>query len=139
MGDEVTGLRELSRDGCMARLAAHDARVGRLAFVADGFPVVLPVNYAVHRGRIVFRTSLGSKLDHVSRGEQVAFQVDEVDPTWRAGWSVLIQGTAEEVADLSEIAALQRIRLQTWAAGRRDRYVRVEARNVTGREIVVAD
>lgn len=137
--DEPTGLRELGHDECLGRLSGHEARVGRLAFVADGFPVVLPVNYTMHRGDVVFRTAIGTKLDHVRRGEPVAFEVDEVDPTWRAGWSVLVQGTAHEVGDLAEVSALQRVRLPTWAAGRRDRFVRIAAERMTGREIVVAD
>jgi nitroimidazol reductase NimA-like FMN-containing flavoprotein (pyridoxamine 5'-phosphate oxidase superfamily) len=133
---EPTGLRELSQEECLQHLASHEGRIGRLAFIVAGAPLNLPVNFALHRGRIVFRTSLGTKLDHLGRGTSVAFEVDEVDPELRAGWSVLVLGIAEEVTDLTEVAALRRLPLQSWAAGRRDRYVRIETRSMTGRELV---
>ena len=136
MEGEGNGLRELSREECLQHLASHAGRIGRLAFVVAGAPLNLPVNYAVHRGRVIFRTSLGTKLDHVTRGAKVAFEVDDVDPDWRSGWSVVVQGTAEEVTDLHEVSELRRLQLQSWVAGRRDRYVRIEPTSVTGRELV---
>lgn len=136
MQGEGNGLRELSREECLQHLAAFSGRIGRLAFVVAGAPLNLPVNYVLHRGKVIFRTTLGTKLDHVGRGAKVAFEVDDVDPDWRSGWSILVQGTAEEVTDLREIAELRQLPLQSWVAGRRDRYVRIEPSSVTGRELV---
>jgi uncharacterized protein len=136
---EPTGFAVLSREECLQHLASHTARIGRLAFVVDGWPVVLPLNYALHHGEVVFRTSLGSKLDHVSRGEPVAFEVDQVDEEWRTGWSILIQGRGHEVTDLAEVGGLRRLPLQPWATGRRDRYVRISAERMSGRQIITPD
>jgi len=38
-------------------------RVGRLAAVAGHHPLVMPVNFALDHGIIVFRSSAGLKLD----------------------------------------------------------------------------
>jgi uncharacterized protein len=133
---EPTGMRELDRETCLQRLADHPVRVGRLAFLSEGYPVILPINYAIDRGTVVFKTSLGSKLDHVAGGASVAFEVDRVDADWLQGWSVLVQGRAAEVSELSEVARLRGLDLQTWAPGRRDRFVVITPERMTGREIV---
>jgi uncharacterized protein len=132
---EPTGLEVLSPEECLQHLATHPTRVGRIAFVADGWPVVLPVSYALHRGDVVFRTSLGTKLDTVHRQAPVGFEVDDVDPATSAGWSVLIQGRASEVADLGELSALQALPLRQWVPGVRNRWVRIEAVRTTGRRL----
>lgn len=70
------GIAALSAEECRARLAAHPVHIGRVAFVDDGYPVVLPVNHRLLDGAVVFRTGLGSRLDAALRGAAVSFQVD---------------------------------------------------------------
>ncbi len=128
------GLRVLDARDCLARLASHDAHVGRIAFMDDGHPVVLPVNYTLLDGEVVFRTGLGSKLEAAITGGPVSFQVDHIDPQWLAGWSVLIKGQAEVLSG----PALQRSQLQRlrpWGPGSKPRYVRVTSELISGREI----
>ena len=48
-------LRELEPSECLELLRTRS--VGRVAFCAEDGPVVLPVNYVVHEGDVVFRTS----------------------------------------------------------------------------------
>jgi nitroimidazol reductase NimA-like FMN-containing flavoprotein (pyridoxamine 5'-phosphate oxidase superfamily) len=52
--------------------------VGRLGTVgADGWPMVKPLNFAYHAGRIYFHCALeGEKLDHIAHDSRVCFQVD---------------------------------------------------------------
>jgi uncharacterized protein len=128
------GLRLLDASECYARLAAHTARVGRIAFLEGGYPIVLPVNYILLDGDVVFRTGLGSKLDAAMQGGPISFQVDEVDPQWLEGWSVLIKGRAEELTG----PALQRTqlrRLRPWGPGSKPRYLRVATEVITGRQL----
>jgi uncharacterized protein len=118
------------------RLLAEGS-VGRLAVVRGGYPVVVPVNYAVHDERIVVRTGPGTKLSGAHQ-HRVAFEVDSIDEAWRTGWSVLVQGFAVEVTpeagDLyDEVAAVGG---DPWAPGRRDRILVIAPISVTGRRIV---
>ncbi|MFD7475276.1 pyridoxamine 5'-phosphate oxidase family protein [Streptomyces sp. NPDC059837] len=57
----------------------------------DGHPAVVPVNYDVIDGAIVFRTAPGSVTASVV-DEEVAFEVDRVDEARSMGWSVLAVG-----------------------------------------------
>ena len=88
--------RILDHDECMRLLATQ--RVGRLAAVAGHHPLVMPVNFALDHGIIVFRSSAGVKID-AAQHHNVAFQVDEIDVAQRSGWSVLVTGMAETLSD----------------------------------------
>jgi nitroimidazol reductase NimA-like FMN-containing flavoprotein (pyridoxamine 5'-phosphate oxidase superfamily) len=111
--------------------------VGRLGFVRDGQPVILPVNYVVDGETIVFRTGAGTRLDAL-RDARVAFEVDAVDTEHRTGWSVLVQGRAREVTASDELDYLARARLAPWAGGEKAHWIRIVADTVTGRRITRA-
>jgi nitroimidazol reductase NimA-like FMN-containing flavoprotein (pyridoxamine 5'-phosphate oxidase superfamily) len=68
--------------------------VGRVAFPANPGAEVLPVNYAVVHGDIVFRTASGSVLAaNVERmAPRAGFEVDHADQALGQGWSVLVIG-----------------------------------------------
>jgi nitroimidazol reductase NimA-like FMN-containing flavoprotein (pyridoxamine 5'-phosphate oxidase superfamily) len=70
--------------------------VGRLGFVHEGGPEVLPVNYVLDGDAVVFATNTGMKLWGSTRG-RVVFEVDQTDPVTRSGWSVVVHGLAQEV------------------------------------------
>src|SRR5205823_2663786 len=69
------GFTELSVPECRALLATHG--VGRIAVPTVSGPVVVPVNYSVVDGAIVFRTAPGTTPSQAS-GCQVAFEVDRI-------------------------------------------------------------
>lgn len=52
--------------------------VGRLGTVGmDGFPIIKPLNFAFHDGKIYFHTALaGEKIDDIGRDNRVCFEVD---------------------------------------------------------------
>ena len=125
---------ELSRAECAELLSTHG--VGRLAVPAESGPVIVPVNYSVVDGAIVFRTALGATPSQAS-GCMVAFEVDRVDDTFSQGWSVLTRGYARTVTDTDEEHRLaKQAYSRPWSGGRRDMWVRIEPYAVTGRRIV---
>lgn len=112
--------------------------VGRVAYChADG-PTVLPVNYTVRSGGIVFRTLAGSRLSVAMNDFRAAFEVDEIDERLHAGWSVLLVGMARLVTDTEELSELwwDQHQPDPWAAGERNVFVRIQPTRTTGRRLV---
>jgi nitroimidazol reductase NimA-like FMN-containing flavoprotein (pyridoxamine 5'-phosphate oxidase superfamily) len=127
--------QELTDEECRRLLG--ERHLGRLAFVdADG-PVILPVNYTLDQGSVVFRTDPGSKLDAAAAGATVAFEVDAADERDRTGWSVVVRGRAGEVADPADLERLRALPLYPWAPGAKAHYVRIRPASVTGRRIAL--
>jgi nitroimidazol reductase NimA-like FMN-containing flavoprotein (pyridoxamine 5'-phosphate oxidase superfamily) len=110
-------------------------RLGRVAFVDDLGPIVVPVNFVLDRHMVVFRTDEGTKLDAACRGSRVAFEIDGADEAARTGWSVLVRGEAIEVTDPAELARLRKLPLDPWAPGAKTHYVRVLPAVLTGRRL----
>ena len=96
-----------------------------MAVSIGAVPAVFPVNYGVLDGAIVFRTGEGSKLDAAVRNAVVAFEIDEVDPLYHEGWSVLVVGLADEVRDGPLAARAQHLPLKPWAPGPRHHLVAI--------------
>ncbi|MFD8736059.1 helix-turn-helix domain-containing protein [Streptomyces sp. NPDC059618] len=125
----------LSRAECAELLSTHG--VGRLAVSTDLGPVIVPVNYTVVDGAIVFRTARGA-TPSLASGSIVAFEVDRVDDTFSQGWSVVTRGYAHTVNDPDEERRLaKQAYSKPWSGGRRDMWVRIEPYAVTGRRVVV--
>lgn len=121
---------------CLRLLRGYPIHVGRLGVTdEDGHPLIFPVNYRLDGDAIVVRTQPRSLLTRQAVGQRVSFEVDEVDPSWQDGWSVLVQGTAEPVTDIVELERLRRLRLYAWAPGDRSVYLRIQPTVVTGRRI----
>jgi uncharacterized protein len=127
-------LLELSEDECLALLARK--AVGRLAVVAEDQPYIFPVNYLLDGSHVLFRTDPGLKLSHASL-QHVAFEVDDVDPVGREGWSVHVTGTAEEISEAIDDEALREraLPVQPWAEGDKAHWVRILRPTITGRRI----
>jgi uncharacterized protein len=131
--NEGNRLEEIEREECL-RLLRDEAYVGRLAFVLDGRPMVLPVNYLADRESVVFSTVAGTKLAAV-RDAPVAFEIDESRALYHAGWSVVVRGVAHEVTDPDELERLRAGPLRSWARGTREHWVRITIEEITGRRI----
>ena len=126
-------IQTLSVDECLALLSS--VALGRVAFGHDGAPHIVPVNYLLHDGTVVFRTTYGTTLDTVSAGARVAFEVDRVDERTHLGWSVIVAGKAEEIWLPDEIATAATLPITAWAPGERNHYVRISPSAITGRRI----
>ena len=133
---------ELTRDECLELLGS--AQVGRVA-VGMGTgdergvptPVIRPVNYVfdARSQSIAFRTARGSKFHALLHANEAAFEVEAIDPERRAGWSVIVRGRVEEVTHPGELRRLDALGLEVWAPGERPHWVRIRARNVSGRRL----
>jgi uncharacterized protein len=126
------GLEVLDRAECLRLIGT--ATLGRVGTTIAALPVVLPVNFSLVDGSIVFRTSSGTKLDAATRDAVVAFEVDDFEPLTHAGWSVVVTGTAREIADRDAQARLGPI--PRWAPAGDDRFVSISTDLVSGRRIV---
>jgi uncharacterized protein len=137
MTDARTGLEVLSRDECLRLLREH--AVGRVAVVAGGRPLIFPVNYTVDGASVVFRTDAGTKLDGVSSGFNVAFEIDGIDSTYHTGWSVVLTGHGGEIVEPNEVRAVGELPVRPWAGGEKSHFVRIRPDTITGRRIVRLD
>lgn len=127
------GLEVLDLQECLSLLAA--APLGRIVFTHSALPAVQPVNFLLHGGDVIIRTSPGSKLAAAARQAIVAFEVDDYDPVKKTGWSVVVVGRARHVTEPEELAAMHELPLEAWAPGRRDQFLRIVPEIVTGRRI----
>jgi uncharacterized protein len=133
--NELDGLQALSPAECLRLLGT--GRIGRVGFVSDGRPQVLPVNYvASDTGEVVFRTTDSSVLTAVA-GRPATFEIDGYDEEARTGWSVCVHGPGREITDVGDVLAdrLRALNVITWAPGPRDRWFAILGDQVTGRRI----
>jgi nitroimidazol reductase NimA-like FMN-containing flavoprotein (pyridoxamine 5'-phosphate oxidase superfamily) len=118
--------------------------IGRLGFQSRFGPAVIPVNYKLHEGAVLFRTAEDSPVDEDLRTGiedaeyQVAFEIDDFDAPDRVGWSVLIQGAAHHVRPGAERASAERAGVEAWAPGNREMFMSITPSRITGRRIVPA-
>lgn len=124
----------LDRDECLKLMERHPAGVGRIA-LGGPRPAIFPVNYAIDRGSVVFRTDAGSKLDAAVKDSYVAFEVDWVEPSWQIGWSVLVRGQARVITDPDELRRARDLPLLPWADGDKENFVRIETTLTSGRRL----
>ncbi|HLI57218.1 MAG TPA: pyridoxamine 5'-phosphate oxidase family protein [Actinomycetota bacterium] len=137
MAPDPYGLTEvLARDECLSLLREHGF-VARLAFVDDGGPQIRPFNYFAEPNRdvMVFCTTAESALGRLADGTPVAVEVDQSRPLYNSGWSVIVKGRVQRVADPAEVGRLARGPLRSWAQPIAPVWVEVPIEEVTGRRI----
>ena len=129
-------LDEVNAAECWGLLAT--SQLGRIAFVTEGRPHVIPVNYAIDGESVLVRTAPGALLERADR-HPVAFEVDDIDVATHTGWSVQVHGFAEAIGDAVDPTSerLKRLVLPTWApgAGQRTSWMHVRAESITGRRL----
>jgi uncharacterized protein len=126
-------LEVLDTATCLELLGTLD--VGRCAWVGDdGRVVVLPVNFAIEDGDVIFRSAAGAKLAAARAGQSFSFEGDDLEPALRTGWSVLVTGRASEVRDPVEAARLAQL-VHPWSRDQRPNVVRLHAEQISGRRL----
>jgi len=131
--DARTGLEHLTREECLALLAAD--QIGRLAVVDGTTPLIFPVNYVLDDEAIVFRTDPGTKLDKGPR-HRASFEIDGFDRQRRTGWSVLATGRLEEVTqfDSRTFTRVRSLGVEPWA-GEKAHWMRLLPDRIGGRRV----
>lgn len=121
----------LGDEECWRLLRTNDVHVGRVAFIEDGRPRILPVNYLVDRESVVFRTDADGSLAAIEIGQPLSFEADHADPTWEEGWSVVVHG---EAAPLEGDA--RDVPVRAWAGGDKSVLVRIAPKEISGRRLI---
>jgi nitroimidazol reductase NimA-like FMN-containing flavoprotein (pyridoxamine 5'-phosphate oxidase superfamily) len=128
--DEAECLRLISPGG-----------VGRIAYLGRYDLTVLPVNYRVVHGDILFRTASDSitgedlRTGLANADFKVAFEIDDLDEQAQEGWSVLVQGPAHHLDSPADQEAAEAAGLHSWAGQNKDHFIRIRPRRITGRRV----
>jgi uncharacterized protein len=133
MSREVRSLELLSHLECVQLLTS--AQVGRVVFTMAALPAVVPVTFAVHEAAVVMCTAAETRLAAAADGGVLAFEIDELDPRTRTGWSVVVTGVAKLVTDPLASSRLHGI-VAPWAPAHHDVFIRLPLTVVSGRRIV---
>lgn len=130
----MTRIQSIDRDRCLELL--HGDEIGRLAVMADGGPLILPVNYRMDGESIVFRTDPGLKLDQGLRSHG-CFEIDHFDRVERSGWSVVVAGRLEEITHYESKTwdRIHELPVEPWAGGPKAHWVRLVPSRITGRAV----
>jgi uncharacterized protein len=127
-------LEKLPYEECVQLL--RGGTVGRIAFVVDEAPVILPVNYRVTETGghlwIVLRTRPGNIIQRAPM--HVAFEIDEIDLGEHQGWSVLARGTLHPV-DPDAADFRERFDPEPWIEAERDSWLIIDPFAVSGRRL----
>jgi nitroimidazol reductase NimA-like FMN-containing flavoprotein (pyridoxamine 5'-phosphate oxidase superfamily) len=132
-------LEDLDQTECMRLIAG--GVIGRLVFAGRYDLTVLPVNYKLHKGAILFRTAQHGATDEdlrtgIAHAEyRVAFEVDDFDSAAREGWSVLVQGPAHHLDSDPERAAAEAAGVDPWPGGAKEHFISITPARITGRRI----
>jgi nitroimidazol reductase NimA-like FMN-containing flavoprotein (pyridoxamine 5'-phosphate oxidase superfamily) len=109
--------------------------VGRIVFNSDDGPIALPVNYAVSNHDILLRTDVDTVIAKINTDERVSFEADHIDDATSKGWSVVVQASCEHLGADCKIGEVFDVRVDPWAGGRREHWIRLRTRSIDGRAI----
>jgi nitroimidazol reductase NimA-like FMN-containing flavoprotein (pyridoxamine 5'-phosphate oxidase superfamily) len=141
--DQASGsrpvLEQIGEAECLRLIAPGG--IGRIAYTGQYDLTVLPVNFKLHDGAILFRTAedsltaedLRTRIRHTEY--RVAFEVDEFDLQAREGWSVLIQGPAHHLDSADERIAAVAAAVEPWPGDAKDHFISITPSRITGRRI----
>jgi hypothetical protein len=131
LSDRPTHLVEVGLDQCWQRLA--DSGIGRIVFDAEEGPVALPVNYALSRHDILFRTSEDSVIAKIKTGACVGFEVDCINEEIGTGWSIFVQATCEHLG--REHDGRLEVQVDPFVGGQRGHWICLRSHSIAGRLI----
>lgn len=118
---------------CWQLLEARE--LGRLAVSVADRPDIYPITYRAYEGRVYFRTAQGSKLLELTINGHVALEIDDVGAD--SAVSVVLHGTARQLDDDEEIAAVSQLSLRPRVGDDKPVYVEITPEAVTGRRFVL--
>lgn len=134
----MASMRALGRERCLELLAS--VPVGRVVFTMRALPAIRPVNHLVDGDAVIIRSNLGSGLSTTTLeggALVVAYEADTIDFGARAGWTVVVTGTARLVNDPVRLARYEQL-LHPWVGESMDCVISIDCELVTGYELVPA-
>lgn len=121
----------LAEQQCRELLRSCD--VGRVVTSIDALPAAYPVTYRLVGDDIVFRAGADNARTAVLHRSVVGFEVDRVDETEPAPWSVLVIGVAAVVDDPAERAAFDELGIRNLAHDGCASFMKVPIQQISGR------
>lgn len=109
------------------------AGLGRLIVNTNDRIEIFPVNHVTHDGKIVFRTSEGSKLAALTVYPDVVFEVDHIAAD--CAWSVIVYGTSRQLSTSDEINEADTLPLHSWVPTAKFNYVEIAPTEINGRRM----
>lgn len=127
-------LVDLDPDEALALLTG--APFGRVVFTHRALPEIRLVNHILDNGLIIIRTRLITRLatavtDQLPYPTVAAYQVDELDPASRTGWSVSATGVVRPVTEPERVARYERL-LEPWVDHPMDSVFAIEPQFIVG-------
>ena len=126
-------LESLSQERCLGLL--RQGTIGRIAFVVDDDPIILPVNYRLVEPTsgplLAVRTRPGNVIEQAP--STVAFEIDSIDLVHHQGWSVLVRGELLHANPTSD-AFRERYDPQSWFNDP-EAWLLIDPWEITGREL----
>jgi nitroimidazol reductase NimA-like FMN-containing flavoprotein (pyridoxamine 5'-phosphate oxidase superfamily) len=119
---------ELSTEECWELLDLEE--FGRLAYRLVDEVHLVPINYVVDSGALLFRTASGNKLLAAALHSDVAFEVDWHDDD--SAWSVVVRGRLRRLPE-DEVHRVEGRLLEPWVPALRYDVVEILPESVTGR------
>lgn len=103
---------------------------GRLAYRLVDEVHLVPVNYVVDAGSLLFRTASGNKLLAAALHSEVAFEIDRHDEL--TAWSVVVRGRLHRLHE-DEAHRVDGLLLESWVPTLKYEVVELRPEAVTGR------
>ncbi|HEX5086428.1 MAG TPA: pyridoxamine 5'-phosphate oxidase family protein [Nocardioides sp.] len=119
---------ELTIEECWELLDLEE--FGRLAYRLVDEVHVVPINYVVDSGALLFRTASGNKLLAAALHSDVAFEIDWHDDD--TAWSVVVRGRLRRLPE-DEADRVEGRLLEPWVSALRYDVVEITPETVSGR------
>jgi nitroimidazol reductase NimA-like FMN-containing flavoprotein (pyridoxamine 5'-phosphate oxidase superfamily) len=129
---EDSPVEELSLEECWQLLELEE--FGRLAYRLVDEVHMVPINYAVDAGTLLFRTGSGNKLLAAALHSDVAFEIDWHDDL--AAWSVVVRGQLRLLHE-DEQHRVDGMLVQPWVPTLNYDVVELTPVSVTGRRFLL--
>ena len=123
---------DLTIEECWSLL--HGSEFGRLAYHLVDEVHLVPINYVVDGGTILFQTAPGNKLLAAELQSSVAFEVDGIGD--EAAWSVVVRGRVRRLPEHEQQRVAQ-ASLRSWLPTHKYEAVELIPEVVTGRRFLL--
>jgi nitroimidazol reductase NimA-like FMN-containing flavoprotein (pyridoxamine 5'-phosphate oxidase superfamily) len=129
---EEEPVAQLSIEECWELLELE--RFGRLAYRLVDEVHLVPINYVVDDGVLLFRTASGNKLLAAALHSDVAFEIDWHDE--HAAWSVVVRGRLRRLHE-DEASRVEGRLLEPWVPTLKYDVVELTPETVSGRRFLL--